>query len=554
MEKAILTLTDDWEAKHPQLRGRRQLELLQALSSSRLSAPARANLRQLERKFPTLQHETPVGMRGGAVGPPISDDAQNKMSDEQWLNAMRKYSGVHFRNAPDISSAGGEHQLAISLMSHAQAEPARFAALAKKMPDDFPASYFEAILNGIAASLDTQPPSVDHKAKPDQLAALVCRVHSLPEHPCGRAIAWLFEKGSTVDWDAAALDVLSWHAVNDPQPTKEEPSQKAAEEEFETAFGKKSYKPDPYSRGINSARGGAAGAIGRLLFDKPGLFGRLEPCVTSLAHDSSAAVRSCAVFTLVSMLNIDYRKAIVWFKECVTDDPILLGTPHVRPFIHYAAYRDRDSIWPVIESMLKSDEADIVKNAALEVCLLGLDFDDWAERIQLIEQGSVPMRDAAAMIYAANVAHPIVGPTCCRKLKSFFADSDVSVRTQAAVAFNHIATLDTDSQADLLGGFLSSNPGAASMELVVYALENSNVQLPDLVCQLGEKCVETRVNGAKEGSAKSNLTVMGLSKIILRLYAHTKDRAIRLRCLNIIDDMERYHFPGVTEELQRIER
>jgi len=136
--------------------------------------------------------------------------------------------------------------------------------------------------------------------------------------------------------------------------------------------------------------------------------------------------------------------------------------------------------------MLKSEDADVVKNAALEVCLLGLDFDDWTERVQLIEQGSIPMREAAAMIYAANVAHPIVGPICCRKLKPFFVDSEVSVRTQAALAFNHIATLDTNSQADLLGGFLSSNPGAAAMEVVVYALEKSNVQLPDLVCWLSE--------------------------------------------------------------------
>lgn len=56
-----------------------------------------------------------------------------------------------------------------------------------------------------------------------------------------------------------------------------------------------------------------------------------------------------------------------------------------------------------------------------------------------------------------------------------------------------------------------------------------------------------------EGSAKSNLTVVGLSKIIPRLYAHTKDRSIRLRCLSIIDDMERYNFPGLAEELQKIE-
>ena len=43
LEQAILTLTDDWETKHPPIRGRRQLELLQTIPSSLPVVPSLVN-------------------------------------------------------------------------------------------------------------------------------------------------------------------------------------------------------------------------------------------------------------------------------------------------------------------------------------------------------------------------------------------------------------------------------------------------------------------------------------------------------------------------------
>jgi hypothetical protein len=47
---------------------------------------------------------------------------------------------------------------------------------------------------------------------------------------------------------------------------------------------------------------------------------------------------------------------------------------------------------------------------------------------------------------------------------------------------------------------------------------------------------------------------MGIAKIVVRLYAQTEDPAIQARCLSIINEMERHHFLGVSEELQRLDR
>jgi hypothetical protein len=553
LESAILLLRDEWEAKLPRRRGWRQLELLRVMENSRLSPSGLAKLQELQRKFPQARYEEPQPMRAGAVGSPIPDDAQAKMSGEQWLKAMRKYSGVDQRFDRALSLSGGEHQLAIGLMSHAEKDPARFAALVDKMPADLPDSYFDAIIRGVAGSLDQSKHPNGPRISDDQVASLVRRVHALPNRPCGRAVTWLFEKGYDISWPDDVIDVLAWHAVNDPDP-KEDHWKRKQDDGFENLFGNTARKPDPYSAGINSARGGAAEAIARLLFDRPELFGRLQGSVHALAQDRSMSVRSCSILALLASLNVDYQTAIAWFKECVSADPILLGTPHTRSFVHYAAYRDLDCIWPVVESMLHSEDTAVVREAALEVCLLGLDLKVSQEVVVGVEKGTNTMREGAAMVYSANVAHEIVGSVCRKKLKPFFSDSEVSIRTQAATAFSHISGLDTAAQSDLLAAFLASMPGPAALELVIRALDSSQVQLPDLVCQLAERCIEAYRKDAGDITKSASASAMGIAKIVVRLYAQTEDPAIQARCLSIIDDMERHHFLGVSEELQRLDR
>ena len=47
---------------------------------------------------------------------------------------------------------------------------------------------------------------------------------------------------------------------------------------------------------------------------------------------------------------------------------------------------------------------------------------------------------------------------------------------------------------------------------------------------------------------------MDLSKLVVRLYAHTDDAAVRTRCLSIVDEMERNSFVGLATELESLDR
>jgi hypothetical protein len=547
LERTITSLKDEWEDKHPEIRGAMQFRLLESLEKNQLSASGKARLEELRRKFPQERHEPPVATMASYVGSPIPEEAHLKMSDEQWLRAMRKYAGVHRQRDRDYRMSGGEMGLGQSLEARAKAEPRRFASLTEQMPDDLPASYFEAVLRGVAACAPQKEEALPPPITAEELVALVRRAHKLPGRPCGRWIAWLVEKWSSLrSWPNEVIDLITWYALNDPDP-HEELWKKSAGSGFY-------YGGNPYEAGINSTRGAIAGAIAGLLFYQPEQLDLLQAAVHGLVNDRTIAVRACAIHPLLAVLNSDLQKAISWFTDCVSVDPILLETPLVERFLNFAGYRDYDGIRPVVHSMLESSSPRAVEVSARQVCLLALDVEAARVDMEQIHRGTSTMRKAAAEVYSANVAHEVVSSTCRQLLKPFLADPDGAVRAQAALAFRRLASLSLNDQADLLFAFLDAGPEKTALKPLVYALEASPVQLPDLVCRFAELCIEAYRTEAGDISTSGSGVAMYLSKIVVRLYAQTGDPAVQSRCLDMIDEMERHHFLGLSDELQRLNR
>lgn len=547
LETAILNLKDEWEAKHPQTRGQTQLELLEAMDESRLSAAGRVKLRELRTKFPQFDRRPPKAGRATFVGSPIPKDAQERMSDDQWIAAMDKYAGVRHRHDRPIESSGGEAQLAQALETQTRANPVRFAALADRMGDDLPADYFNAVLRGVA---DCTPQPDDPAQRPisvERVIALVRRVHQLPDRPCGHWIAYLVEKWRNVDWPDDIIDLVAWYASNDPDPDKELWKTRARSGQYY-------HGGNPRDAGINSVRGSMAGALAELLFDKPARFERLKDAVHSVSHDRSVAVRACAVTPLLAVLNIDASTAIAWFRDCLSLNQVLFDGRDVAQFLHFAVSRDYAAMRPVIRAMLASRSEAAVTASAEQVCLWALDNEAPKDDAERVRTGTSPMRKAAAHVYSTNIAHEIVGSECWRLLKPFFADPDEEVRAEAASAFRYISDLSTEMQAELLAAFLGAPPNRKALEEVVRALEDSPIRLPDLVCTLSERCVEAFRDKAGDISEASSMVAMELSKIVIRLYAQTDDASIQRRCLALMDTMEQYHWLGLNEELRRLDR
>lgn len=336
---------------------------------------------------------------------------------------------------------------------------------------------------------------------------------------------------------------MAWYAVNDPDPA--------------ATSGPDTQSPDRESvrmDGINSTRGAISQAVAHVLFDEPERFDRLHDAAYSLTHDRSIAVRSCAVDVILAVLNIQAEKAISWFRDSAVEDPRILAAPYVERFIHFAGYRDYPALRPVIDAMLNSATTSVVEVAARQVCVLALSVEVAEVHADLVRRGTPTMRKAAAKIYAANVADDAAGRTCRELVKSFFTDPGDAVRAEAASAFLNLAGLETSDQSDLLAAFLEAAPGPTALKTVVRALEESPVQLPDLVCRLAEMCTAAYRDEAGDISTESSMVAMDLSKIVVRLYAQTEDPMIQSRCLDLIDEMERHNFVGLSDELRKMDR
>ena len=111
-------------------------------------------------------------------GHPYRRKTPEKMTDEEWLNAIATYSSDSPSRNPEDFLKGGARELAGVLEKLVKEDPLRFTSLAHKIPDDSNAAYFEAILTGITdADLDKN------------VVVEVCmRCHRIPGQPLGRWI------------------------------------------------------------------------------------------------------------------------------------------------------------------------------------------------------------------------------------------------------------------------------------------------------------------------------------------------------------------------------
>jgi hypothetical protein len=409
------------------------------------------------------------------------------------------------------------------------------------MPDDLPASYFESILRGVAESGYRDPSLRD----PELAAALIGRIHSLASRPCGSWIAWLIKRWGNIQWSNDVIDSVVWYALNDPDPESDV---------WRTGpdGGTPYYGGDPFTAGMNSARGAAAEAIATILFSNPASVARLKAAIYAISHDRVISIRAVSVQALLALMNIDPAKAILWFNEAIDGVPELFNTMLFEKFVYYAGFRDYSQISPVIRLMMKSTIPAVAIAGARQACLHGLTLAEAAEDALYACCGTTSLREGAAGAYARDVAQKEVGFACRASLKQFFFDPVDSVRLKAASAFQHLSELNTEEQADLLQSFLESKPKVGELWLVLRFLQDSPVQLPDLILNLANLCVAGNDDDGDQG--RRHGASMELSKIIVRLLVQTEDPQVRAQCLDLIDAMEEHHFIGLSTELHRADR
>ncbi len=550
MESRIIGYCDQYEKQTPSRRGYAELLVLRSLDKSRISGRTALRIEELERKFPNLSDaivEEDNTSMASFVGSPIPQETAEIMTDDNWISAMRKYDGTTDR------FRGGPVELSRSLGEFARTDRHRFAAIVTRMPNHLEPMYFSAILDGLCSqhiNLDKEEKEADQKQRdstPTELFLnVIDRLHSLPGQPCGSAIAGCIRTLSDRQLPTRVLEIVAHYAMSDPDP-KSDIWQPIAD-------GTTYYGGDPYTHGINCVRGQAAEAFSTLLHDDNARFETLRPALEALSQDPIISVRTCAINSFLPMLNFAREKAVELFLKASDGSDAICATRPFDRFVHYAIYTHYEQLRDLLQFALNCDDVDAVENASRQMILAELgDVDVGADGAN-IRSGSETMRKAAAQVYAHNLSHEDVGDKCAEHLEGFFGDEAESVRQEVSSAFFRMSGERLLQLKGFIARFVESRCFENETDRLLRALEESNVELPQIICRAAERILEFLGEEGTHIAYHGSMIAHGISTLVVRQYEQTTDNAIKTRCLDLIDRMERVGYLGIGEELNRIDR
>ena len=339
--------------------------LLASIDGSRISEVAARRLQEHRRKFGDAPPPEPIGLQGGYVGPPIPDSEASKMSDDDWLGAIERYSSNS--PSPENFLVGGAIQQSRVLEEQTKQDPHRFAKLILSIPDDANPYYFDAILRGIAdADID-----IDIETIVD--ACLRC--HRIPARPSGRWITQPIARAKDFPLPDEALEMVAWYATEDPEP---DPKQVSSMRTYSQG-GREYDMYEPLSVGINSTRGIAAGSVARLIFRDERYLAFFLPHLEKMVSDTSDAVLACVAEALVGVLRYDRDLAVRLFLRLCSSvyrtdptqpavDERLLSTRHVETFLKYAIQTHFNELEPVLGRMIESNVDEVAEAGARWFC------------------------------------------------------------------------------------------------------------------------------------------------------------------------------------------
>ena len=554
LEDTILGYYSQFEKEEPKRLGYTQYLLLNELDERRRTESAKRRLQELARKFPGMDLRMPAGGSiGGFVGSPIPPGAAIKMTDEQWLSAMR----AHANEWPNRESRadflkGGAVELSRQLEANAKQNKIRFAALALHMEADINPAYFEAILRGIVATEEKATPASELRSEPssaletDAAVSVVRHIHNLLGSKVSRWTGHAIGNLATRDLPEDLLQIVSDIARNDPDPAedvwqKDVPGLGAY------------YGGDPLTNGINTARGQAAYAIGQLLFADKERYPQLRDAIGSLTNDRSIAVRATAVECLIPVLNIDRDEATRLFLQMVRDAPAVLGTMFVEQFLYYAVHSHYVLLADLLQFMLESRDADVRESATRLIAQASYHFADAGSDLATALAGDEVCRAAVASVDVAYILAPEFMGVARQRLKRFFEDQSEKVRRQASGCFQKMSDEQLCQESELLEAFIVSPAFEQNASSLLMALEGSVVRLPDIICRIPERAVELQTETGGRDAMEARWWTNQMATLVLRLYEQTLDPKVKSRCLDVIDKMIELDLGTVNYELMKLE-
>ncbi|OON27144.1 MULTISPECIES: hypothetical protein [unclassified Micromonospora] len=534
LEQSILGFYPDWErtARGRAAQGSAQFVLLDGLNATLMAPDTLRRRSELQRKFGG-RPSPPQGVEFGFVPSPIEPASAARMTDDQWLGAMRRY------HSDDREGwlKGGPHELSTVLQEEARKDPGRFLNLVREMPGDVHEAYPSAILIGAGDSVSA--------TEAEALYSALRRLHELPGRPGGRWIGKPLARLADMEIPDDVLEMVCWYATEDPDP--EEDSWLSRDKQGAP------YDGDPLTAGINSVRGAAAETISALLWPRPERLPFFADTLRRICSDRLGAVRACAAVAVLTVAKHDESFARELLGVLVRDAHYrVLATPYVERCIARFKARPGPRLWFLVRRMSQSRvpgtrEAGgrLAAQMALEsgsAALLNGTVGRWPESRKGVAQV------AAALLESDDLR---VRGRCAEWLGQLFHDEDPTVR-HAAAEWVHSFTEADPASRTLLAAFLASPAYLDDPWPLLKALDDSDhIGSAVVIDAIRLLMTDEPRPGPRRVTRHAHQGLV--SDMAIRAYASADTPSIRTAALDLIDDLLSQRDPHIRRLLTRHE-
>lgn len=417
-----------------QLAGLEHFYLLSAIPHDFISADSRRRYQELLRKFPEVNislEDDGFGIQVLAEHSPIEPPRAQKMRDDDWLRAMRKYSDPE----PAWQDLASPRALAELLKEEAKKDPQRFAALAGRLPDDVQDLYIDDLIDGLAESEITFAAVVN----------LIRRFATQPNRNLVRTTARAMRKRPR-DVPSDIVELLeSW--VRD-----------------EALDDQHSLATLDY---LNTRRGSAFLALCHALRTQGGESGtaRRWALYEYVATSGTNALRAAVIEQLLYDLHGQRNDALDMFERVMHGHvPTLFDAHHLPRFLHAAIWKTFGRVQPTIFDLVASEKENhrelgskLIVIAAITPSALSNDELALVRGVvtALLERDLPHHKPAMTRILAHNVDDR-EADYCFEQLSRLFPDPDARVRAGIAEVFGRMTATHLLARREWLTAYAES--------------------------------------------------------------------------------------------------
>lgn len=522
-----------------------EFTLLTALPEDRLPERAVRRLGELRRRYDDIREpEEPEGGNGGFIGSPIPSEAAQRMSDDQWLGAMRKHS----RDRTDWETfTGGARELSHVLRSMTTASPGRFSRLAVRMDGGMHPAYGASLLLGLG---DAEP-----CGDPDAVFAAVrylagqCR----PAHD--QWLGWAMRKYLTsvpIDLVETLLD----RALGADDTGDLTGSGDAIGEDEGDLGSKPGAEHDLLTAGINTVRGSAVESLGDLLVHASdgSRAALVVPHLRRIAAARSLPVRACAAHLLHAALRWDRPAVGEAFAVLVRAPDLLLASRTVFRLFVALCHGDPVAGGPVRDRMLRSPVPAVRRNGGRVAALAAMEWETKDLLAEVLAGRDGAQRQGAADVCAQRLLNTGDQALAHHALVQFFHDPEEGVREAAAAVASALRGRRLMPVRRTVTALIDSDAFALALPQLLITFEEA----PDRVDEMVLACIRRFLT--MFGVASADLATRAaadahhIGGLLVRAHAQATSAARRSEILDLLDQLLLRGAYGVAEAIGSADR